>query len=140
MKILILLAISFTALMLLIHVSTWKLFQKWSDPNGAWIKEKFSPQRALRVEALYWLLCLGSWTLWPSSAWKAMVVVLAGIHLGVWAASELHVVPVSALQTQSRKARRFIVAFDLAEALALLAILWLVIAHGFYTGQHFRGL
>jgi hypothetical protein len=63
-----------------------------------------------------------------------MVVVLAGIHLGIWAASELDVVPVSALQTQSGKARRFIVAFDLAEAGTLVAILWLLIIHGFYTG------
>ena len=133
MKALILLAISFTALMLLIHLSTWKILKKWSEPNGSWIKTMFSPQRALRVEAIYWLLCLGGWTLWPSSAWKAMVIVLAGIHLGIWAASELHVVPVSAMQTQSGKTRRFIVAFDLAEAGALVAILWLVIVHGFHT-------
>jgi len=63
-----------------------------------------------------------------------MAVVLAGIHLGIWAASELHVVPVSALQTQSGKTRRSIIAFDLAEAGALVAILWLLIIHGFYTG------
>jgi len=133
-KVLILLAISFTALMLLIHVSTWKILKEWSEPNGSWIKTRFPPQRALRVEALYWLLCLGGWTLWPSSAWKAMAVVLAGIHLGIWAASELHVVPVSALQTQSGKTRRSIIAFDLAEAGALVAILWLLIIHWFYTG------
>ena len=139
MKILVFLLLAYTAAMLLIHVSTGKLLKEWDGPAESWIKSHFPPQRALRVEALYWSLSLAIWPLWPSPAWKAVVVVFAVIHLGVWMASELHLIRLDdgdAPPARTRKTHRLIIAFDLVEAGALVAIAWLAVTDVLHPGQH----
>lgn len=139
MKILVLLLLAYTAVMLLIHVSTGKLSKEWDGPAESWIKSQFSPQRVLRFEALYWSFSLAIWTLWPSPAWKAVVVVFAVIHLGVWMANELHLIHLDdgdAPPARTRKTHRLIIAFDLVEAGALVAIAWLAVSDVLHPGQH----
>ena len=139
MKILVFLLLAYTAVMLLIHVSTGKLLKEWDGPAESWIKSQFPPQRVLRVEALYWSLSLAIWPLWPSPAWKAVVVVFAVIHLGVWMASELHLIHLDdgdAPPARTRKTHRLIIAFDLVEAGALVAIAWLAVSDVLHPGQH----
>ena len=79
---------------------------------------------ALRVEAVYWLLALAIWPLWPSAGWQVLVVVFAVIHFGAWAVGELQAIRAGALPATPMKAHRFTVAFDLVEAGALAAIAW----------------
>lgn len=129
MKILAFVLIAYTLVMLLIHLTSWKLLQKWNGPADSWINQRFSAQVALRVEALYWLLVLVSWPFWPSAAWKAVVVAFAVIHLGVWLEGELRRARVGALSSPPVAAHRFIVAFDLVEAGALVAIAWFTMFH-----------
>ncbi len=124
MRFLAVIVLAYSAVMLLIHLSTSKILKEWSRP-GSWLQERFPPQRLLQVEALYWLLALASWRLWPGSAAKAMVVVFAVIHLSIWAAGEMrlfHLNIGSAQTNTARKVDRFIIGFDLAEAAALVAI------------------
>jgi hypothetical protein len=127
MKILAMVLIAYSAVMLVIHLTSWKLLEKWHGPENSWVKRRFPAQAALRVEAVYWLLVLASWPFWPSAGWKAMLVVFAVIHLGVWLADELRSLRSGAPATPPRKAHRFIVAFDLVEAGALVAIAWVSI-------------
>lgn len=129
MKILAVVLIVYSAGMLLIHLSSWKLLEKWKSPEGSWVKRRFPPQLVLRIEALYWLLILASWPLWPSTAWKAMVVVFAAIHLAVWLAGEVQTIRSGVVTAAPPKTRRFIVAFDLVEAVALVAIAWFAAFH-----------
>lgn len=129
MKILAFVLIAYTAVMLLIHVTSWKLLEQWNAPGDSWAKRRFSAQTALRVEALYWLLVLASWPFWPSVGWKAVVVVFAVIHLGAWLEGELRRARVGGLSSPPVKAHRFIVAFDLVEAGALVAIAWFSVFH-----------
>ena len=139
MRFLAFLLLAYTAVMLLIHVSTAKLLREWGGPTESWIKMQFSPQRALRVEALYWAFSLAGWVLWPSFAWKTMVVVFAAIHLGIWVASELHVIPLNignVPSAQTSKTHRIIIAFDLAEAVALVVMAWLTLSYVLHPGQH----
>lgn len=136
MKSLACVVLAYTAVMLLIHVSTGKLFKEWDRPAESWIKRHFSARRALRVEALYWLLALAGWSLWPSLGWKALVVVFAVIHLGAWGASELHMLRLSVAggsSAQTCKANNFIIAFDLVEAGALVALGWLAVLYLLHT-------
>ncbi|MGH9360027.1 MAG: hypothetical protein ACRD1O_12755 [Terriglobia bacterium] len=143
MKILALVIIAYTAVMLLIHVSTGKILKAWNGPAGSWIKRRFPPQRALRVEALYWLLTLAAWPLWPSSAWKTLVVVFAAIHLTVWGAGELRTIRLSGegdLPAQTHHAHRAIIAFDLVEAAVLIAVGWLTVLYLLHAGQHLLAL
>jgi hypothetical protein len=126
--------IAYTAVMLLIHVTSWKLLQLWSGPGDSWAKRWFSAQAALRVEAVYWLLILVSWPFWPSAGWKAVVVVFAVIHLGAWLVGELRTLRVGGLPGPPRNAHRFIVAFDLVEAGALVAIAWFAVMHVLTVG------
>lgn len=120
MKILAVVIIAYTVGMLVIHLSSWKLLEKWQRSVGAW----FSPGMVLRIEALYWLLVLASWPFWPSAGWKTLVVVFAAIHLGFWMAGELRAMRLGALTAPPAKVNRYIVAFDLVEAVALIAIGW----------------
>lgn len=53
MKILALLIAIYTPLMLLIHVSTGKILRAWNEQSDSWISRRFTPQRALRIEALF---------------------------------------------------------------------------------------
>lgn len=78
---------------------------------------------------MYWLLLLASWPLWPSPAWKAVVVGFAAIHVAVWLASELQTIRSGVATAPPPKAHRFIVAFDLVEAVALVAIAWFAVFH-----------
>ena len=124
MRFLAVVILVYSAVMLLIHLSTSKFLKEWSRP-GSWLQERFPPQRLLQVEALYWLLAIAGWRLWPSSAVKTIVVVFAVIHLGIWLAGELHLFRFSlgiAQTDKTRKADRFIIGFDLVEAAALVAI------------------
>lgn len=132
MKILAGFFLAYTAAMLLIHVSTAQLLKVWGTPDESWMQRQFPPQRALRVEAVYWAFALIGWTLWPSPALKAMVVAFAAIHLGIWAASELRVVSLHIGRDPSAlasKTHRLIVAFDLVEACALVAMAWFTVAY-----------
>ena len=122
MRILAFALIAYTAVMLLIHVMSWQLLQKWAGAGDSWVKRRFSARMALRVEAVYWLLALAMWPLWPLAGWKVLVVVFAAIHLGAWAVGELQAIRAGGLPSMPMKARRFIVAFDLIEAGALAAI------------------
>jgi len=122
MKILALALIAYTVVMLVIHLSSWKLLQKWAGAEDSWARRA---QVALRVEAAYWLLALAVWPVWPSAGWKALVVGFAAIHLSAWAVGELRSGRVGPLPAVPQKAHRFIVGFDLVEAAALVAIVWI---------------
>lgn len=134
MKILAFILIAYTAVMLLIHLTSWKLLQKWSGPEDSWTRRRLSAQVVLRIEALYWLLVLASWPFWPSTSWKAVVAVFAAIHLGAWLVGELRSVRAGPPQALPRKAHRYIIAFDLVEAGALVAIAWFAAVHLPYVG------
>lgn len=131
--------IAYTAVMLLIHITSGKLLEAWGEQGDSWAKRWFSSQVALRVEALYWLLILAGWHFWPSAAWKAGMVVFAAIHLVVWLAGEWQIVRSGTLSAPPPKARRFIVAFDLVEACALVAIAWLMVLDLLHAGPVFPG-
>lgn len=143
MKILAFVVIAYTLVMLLIHVSTGKILKAWNGPAGSLIKRRFPPQRALRVEALYWLLTLAAWPVWPSSAWKTLVVVFAAIHLAVWGAGELRTIRLSGdgnLPAQTHYAHRAIIVFDLIEAVVLVAVGCLAVLYLLHAGQHLLAL
>ena len=127
MKVLAFVLIGYTAVMLLIHVTSWKLLKQWNGPGDSWARRRFSAQTALRVEALYWLLVLASWPFWPSAGWKVVVVVFAVIHFGAWIVGELRAGQVGTVPGPPVKVQRTIVGFDLVEAGALVAIGWLMI-------------
>jgi hypothetical protein len=135
MKILALVIAVYTVPMLLIHVSTGKILKAWGGPADSWIKEQCPPQRAVRIEALYWLLALAGWTFWRSLSWKVLIVLFAAIHLTVWLAGELKAIRLSVDGADSRsetgRLHEVIVVFDLLEAFVLagagvLAVLYLL--------------
>lgn len=116
--------IAYTAVMLLIHVTSWKLLREWAAPGDSRLKRRFSARAALWVEAVYWAFLVASWRFWPSPAWKAIVVFFAVIHIAVWLAGEAETKRHGASSPPPAKARRYIVGFDLVEAVALIAIAW----------------
>lgn len=123
MKILALLVAIYAPVMLLIHVSTGKILTAWNGKPESWISRRFPARRALRTEALFWLLALASWFLWQSIVWKVLVVVFAAIHLGIWAAAEFRGNrEENSRFTVSPTMERAIVAFDLVEAIVLAGI------------------
>lgn len=124
MRFLAVVLLAYTAVMLLIHLSTSKIMKEWGRP-GSWLQRGFPPQRLLQVEALYWLLALASWRLWPGSAVKTMVVVFAVIHLSIWAAGELRLFHLNLGTEQVNTTStidRLIIGFALAEAAGLVAM------------------
>lgn len=129
MKILALIIAAYTLPMLLIHVSTAAILKAWNGDAGSWIKERFPPRRALRVEALYWALCLGAWPLWRAAAWEMLVVLFAAIHLGIWLSGEFGKAQLSGNSggnpVRARRLEQAIVTFDLIEAAMLVAVGWL---------------
>lgn len=129
MRILAFALVAYTAVMLLIHVTSWKLLQKWAGAGDSWVKRWFSARAALRVEVVYWLLTVAIWPFWPSEGWKAVVVVFAVIHFGAWAVGERQAVRTGGLPAMPMKARRFIVVFDLVEAGALASIAWFTVSN-----------
>ena len=132
MKVLAFVIIAYTAVMLPIHVSTGKILDAWAGTAGSWIQRRFPPQRALRVEALYWALSLAAWSLWPALGWRVLVAVFAAIHLGIWAAGELHAIHLNtgdASPSDNRHVHRAIITFDLVEAMMLVAIAWLSVLY-----------
>ncbi|MGH9444797.1 MAG: hypothetical protein ACRD3O_03600 [Terriglobia bacterium] len=123
MRILALIIVVYTPAMLLIHLSTGKILKAWKEQPNSWINRQFSPQRALRIEALFWLLTLAAWTLWQPLAWKVIVALFAAIHLGIWSAGELTTNRNNGVAlTQAGYMRRVIVVFDLVEAFVLAAV------------------
>ena len=129
MRILAFAVLAYTAVMLVIHLSSWKLLQRWAGAGNSWAKRWFSARVALRVETVYWLLVLAVWPLWPSAGWKTVVAVFAVIHFGAWLLWELQAIRAGGLLAMPMKAHRFIVAFDLVEAGALVAIAWFAVSH-----------
>lgn len=123
MKILCLLIAFYTAVMLLIHVTTSKILVAWKEHPASWISLRFPPQRALRIEGVYWLLALVAWPLWHAVIWKVLVAFFALIHLGIWGASEFTAgrEKGSSFAT-SPTINQIIVAFDSVEALVLAAL------------------
>lgn len=123
MKILGLLIAFYTPVMLLIHVTTSKILVAWKEHPASWISLRFPPQRALRIEGVYWLLALVAWPLWHAVIWKALVALFALIHLGIWGASEFTASgEKGSFFTTSPKMNQIIVAFDSVEALVLAAL------------------
>lgn len=126
MKTLALIIAIYTLPMLLIHLSTSKILEAWDGVGSSWIKRQFSPRRALRVEALYWLLSLAAWPLWRVATWKTLVVLFAGIHLGIWLSGEFGILQLGSEggnnAAHGRRLNRAIITFDLIEAVVLAAI------------------
>jgi hypothetical protein len=123
MKILGLLIAVYTPVMLLIHVTTSKILVAWKEHPASWISRRFPPQRALRIEGVYWLLALVAWPLWHAVIWKALVAFFALIHLGIWGASEVTASREKGSSfTTSPTMNRIIIAFDSVEALVLAAL------------------
>lgn len=139
MNVLATVLIAYSAGMLLIHLSSWKLLQKWRRPGGSWVRRWFPPHSVLRIEALYWVLILASWPFWPSAAWKAVLIAFAVIHLGVWLAGEVQASRSGAVAAPPPRAHRYIIAFDLVESVALVAIAWFAAAHGLHAMPSFPG-
>jgi hypothetical protein len=137
MKIVALIIALYTLPMLLIHLSTAKILKAWSGVASSWIKRQFPPRRALRVEALYWLLSLAAWPLWRAAGWKALVAVFASIHLGIWLASELGKIQLSSEPKGSpadvRRLNRAIITFDLIEAIVLVVVGTLAVLYLLHT-------
>lgn len=132
MKILALLIAIYTPLMLVIHVSTGKILTAWNEQSDSWISRRFPPQRALRIEALFWLLALAAWSLWQPLAWRVIIALFAAIHLGIWGAGELTINKTNIfVLNRNLYLERVIVVFDLIEAFALAALgffaLWYLI-------------
>ena len=74
----------YVPVMLLIHVSTGRILKAWNEQPGSRLSRWFPPRRALRVEAVFWLLALAAWSLWRPLAWKAVVSLCRdpSCHLG----------------------------------------------------------
>ena len=60
MKILALVIAIYAPVMLLIHLSTGKILRAWSEQPASWISRWFPARRALRTEALFWLLAVSA--------------------------------------------------------------------------------
>lgn len=130
MRLLAVLFLAYTIGMLLIHLSTWRLLKAWDRSSESWVKRRLPPQRVLRVEALYWSLSLAGLMIlppWPATIWKVAIFAFAIIHLGIWMVAELRGFQWTAQGVPSAgtsKMHRLIIAFDLLEAGALIAIAW----------------
>lgn len=122
MKILGLLIAFYTPVMLLIHVTTSRILVAWKERPASWISLRFPPQRALRIEGVYWLLALVAWPLWHAVIWKVLVALFALIHLGIWVASEFTAGGEKGPFFTTSKMNQIIVAFDSVEALVLAAL------------------
>jgi hypothetical protein len=125
MRILAILIAVYTPAMLLIHLSTAKILKAWNGEASTWIKRRFSPRRALRIEAFSWLLALGAWPLWRGPAWKIGVALFSGIHLAIWLAGGSRLIHLTAGEDGhdlTGAHYRAIVAFDLIEAAVLVAV------------------
>lgn len=123
MKILALLIAIYMPLMLVIHVSTGKILTAWNEQPDSWISRRFPQQRALRIEALFWLLALAAWSLWQPLAWRVIIALFAAIHLGIWGAGELTINKTNVfVLNRNLYLERVIVVFDLIEAFALAAL------------------
>lgn len=131
MNILAPILIAYTGIMLAIHVSTARILEAWNGAADSWISRRFPPQRALRTEALYWVLVLVGWSLWRQAGWKIAIVIFAIIHLAVWAGGEAGAIRLSTSgdSAAARKERLAIIAFDLAEAVVLVAVAVFAVLH-----------
>lgn len=131
MNILAPILIAYTAAMLAIHVSTAKILDAWNGAADSWISRRFPPQRALRTEALYWILVLAGWSLWSQAGWRIAILIFAIIHIAIWAAGETRAIRLSTSgdSAAAHKERLAIIAFDLAEAVVLVAVAVFAVRH-----------
>jgi hypothetical protein len=116
-----------TLAMLAVHVSSWKLVEAWYDTGGSRLGRIFTPRHVLRGEAAYWILALAAWPLWRPLAMKVVVGTFAAIHIAAWLAGEMKRTGVIAGPADAPSRCRLataIIAFDLIEALALVAVGW----------------
>src|SRR5581483_7055362 len=117
--------VSFSAVMLVVHVASWKLVEKWYGGDDSWIKPRLTPLRVLRGEAVYWVLVLAAWPLWRSRFAKITFSIFAAVHLGGWIAAELRPESLTT-DPEPRHARltltRAVTIFDLAEVFPLVAV------------------
>ncbi len=119
--------LSYTLLMLAVHVSSWNLVLAWYGEAESWAKRWLRPRWVLRGEAFYWGLTLLGWGLWTSLIMRIAVACFAVLHIGAWAAGELHPTqtePVARPESLRRRLAMAIGLFDLAEAFALVAVGW----------------
>jgi len=116
--------IVYTALMLGLHLTSWKLVEEWHAVEDNWVKRWLPAMRVLRVEGFYWLLALGIWPLWPSFT-KVLVAVFAAIHIALWIGMEWkrsHDRGLLGDGFLSRKLEIVVTTFDFVEAFALVAL------------------
>ena len=123
MRILALLIVIYVPAMLVIHVSTGKILRAWDEQPDSLIGRWFPPRRALRIEALFWVLALAAWSLWQPLVLKVLVVLFGSIHLGIWGADEFAAGRQKGPAfTASPTVKRIIITFDAAEAFVLAAL------------------
>lgn len=114
----------YASLMLVIHVTSWKLAEHWYG-GVSWVKRWLPLDRVVRGEAVFWVLALLAWPLWPPGAFRIIIAIFAVIHLAVW-------VVVDARRNSGpllgnwpvRKIARALGTFDFMEAFVLAGIIW----------------
>ncbi len=114
----------YTVLMLGLHLTSWKLLEKWHAAEDSWVRRRLPVMRLLRIEAGYWLLALAVWPWW-SFVTKVVVAVFAGIHIALWISTEWKRIHDGTLPGQgalTRKSVLVVTTFDLVEALALITL------------------
>lgn len=124
MKILTTVLVFYTVLMLGIHLTSWKLMGEWFGTGENWVKRWLPAMRALRVEAFYWLLAMGTWSLW-GLAGKALVALFAAIHIALWASVEWNQMQCRIRLGDGVPSRRLtltVTLFDFVESFALIAV------------------
>jgi hypothetical protein len=115
----------YTAVMLGVHLLSWRLVERWYGGSDSWVKRRLTPLRVLRGEALYWGLVLAAWPLWPSVLVKIAFTVFGTIHFGGWLAAEsrcLRIAQGPESSSSRRALTRAITIFDLAEVFPLVAV------------------
>jgi hypothetical protein len=125
MKLLSAVLVAATLLMLAIHLASWRLVAMWYAGGSSWVHRHLPPLRLIRIEALYWSLTLAAWPLWGTLAWKLLVGIFAGIHIGGWVVAELRrpQLPAGLTDLGNRRVVTLAVTgFDLIEAVALVAV------------------
>ena len=114
----------YASLMLVIHVTSWKLVEHWYG-GASWVKRWLPLDRVVRGEAVFWVLVLLAWPLWRPRAFRIIIAIFAVIHLVVW-------IVVDARRNRGpllagwpiRKITRSLATFDSIEALVLAGIIW----------------
>ncbi|HVA00462.1 MAG TPA: hypothetical protein VMV34_02295 [Terriglobia bacterium] len=116
--------IIYTALMLGLHLTSWKLVAEWQGAEDTWVKRWLPAMWVVRVEAFYWLLALAAWPLW-SSLMEVLVAAFATIHLVLWIGMEWKRSHDRSLPGDgffSHKLTLVVTTFDFVEAFALIVL------------------